>query len=182
MTAAADTAIPQILPDALGSAARAFIAGPHRLLIGAERPQAADGRTFATLDPATGREIAQVSHAGAAGCGARGGGGARGVRRRPVGLDAGGRARGFDARAGRRDGSARRGARADRVARQRQAGRARPVRRREWGRRAPALLRGLADEDRGRACCRSRRPTCTATHAANRSGCAGRSSRGTSPC
>jgi acyl-CoA reductase-like NAD-dependent aldehyde dehydrogenase len=65
MTAAADTAIPQILPDALGSAARAFIAGPHRLLIGAERPEAADGRTFATLDPATGREIAQVSHAGA---------------------------------------------------------------------------------------------------------------------
>jgi acyl-CoA reductase-like NAD-dependent aldehyde dehydrogenase len=65
MTAAADTAIPQILPDALGSAARAFIAGPHRLLIGAERPEAADGRTFATLDPATGREIAQVSQAGA---------------------------------------------------------------------------------------------------------------------
>ena len=54
------------LPDALGDAARAFIAGPHRLLIGAERPEAADGRTFATLDPATGREIAQVAHAGPA--------------------------------------------------------------------------------------------------------------------
>jgi acyl-CoA reductase-like NAD-dependent aldehyde dehydrogenase len=53
------------LPDALGDAARAFIAGPHRLVIGAERPEAADGRTFATLDPATGREIAQVPHAGA---------------------------------------------------------------------------------------------------------------------
>src|SRR5580700_8030917 len=52
------------LPDALGDAARAFISGPHRLLIGAERPEAADGRTFATLDPATGREIAQVPHAG----------------------------------------------------------------------------------------------------------------------
>jgi acyl-CoA reductase-like NAD-dependent aldehyde dehydrogenase len=62
---AADTATPTILPDALGDAARAFIAGPHNLLIGAERPEAADGRTFATLDPATGREIAQVSQAGA---------------------------------------------------------------------------------------------------------------------
>src|SRR5580692_5647676 len=60
-----DTAAPT-LPDALGDAARAFITGPHRLLIGAERPEAADGRTFATLDPATGREIAQVPHAGPA--------------------------------------------------------------------------------------------------------------------
>ncbi len=60
-----DTAAPT-LPDALGDAARAFIAGPHRLVIGAERPEAADGRTFVTLDPATGREIAQVPHAGPA--------------------------------------------------------------------------------------------------------------------
>ena len=65
MTAAADTAAPNTLPDALGDAARAFISGPQRLLIGAERPEAADGRTFATLDPATGREIAQVPQAGA---------------------------------------------------------------------------------------------------------------------
>jgi acyl-CoA reductase-like NAD-dependent aldehyde dehydrogenase len=64
MTAAADTAI-SVLPDALGPAAREFIAGPHRLLIGSERPEAADGRTFATLDPATGREIARVPQAGA---------------------------------------------------------------------------------------------------------------------
>ena len=63
MTAAADTAI-SVLPDALGPAAREFIAGPHRLLIGSERPEAADGRTFATLDPATGREIARVPQAG----------------------------------------------------------------------------------------------------------------------
>jgi acyl-CoA reductase-like NAD-dependent aldehyde dehydrogenase len=60
-----DTAAPT-LPAALGDAARAFIVGPHRLVIGAERPAAADGRTFATLDPATGREIAQVPHAGPA--------------------------------------------------------------------------------------------------------------------
>jgi aldehyde dehydrogenase (NAD+) len=60
-----DTAAPT-LPDTLGAAAREFIAGPHRLLIGAERPEAADGRTFATLDPASGREIAHVPQAGPA--------------------------------------------------------------------------------------------------------------------
>jgi acyl-CoA reductase-like NAD-dependent aldehyde dehydrogenase len=60
-----DTVAPT-LPDALGEDARAFIAGPHRLLIGEERSEAADGRTFATLDPATGREIAQIPHAGPA--------------------------------------------------------------------------------------------------------------------
>ncbi len=65
MTTATDTATPHDLPDALGAGARAFLSQPHRLLIGAERPEAADGRTFATLDPATGREIAQVAHAGA---------------------------------------------------------------------------------------------------------------------
>src|SRR5580704_13570681 len=53
------------LPDALGDAAREFIVKSHRLLIGDERPDAADGRTFATLDPSTGREIAHVAHAGA---------------------------------------------------------------------------------------------------------------------
>jgi acyl-CoA reductase-like NAD-dependent aldehyde dehydrogenase len=58
-TISADT-----LPDALGAPAREFIAQPHRLLIGAERLDAADGRTFDTLDPATGREIAQVALAG----------------------------------------------------------------------------------------------------------------------
>jgi acyl-CoA reductase-like NAD-dependent aldehyde dehydrogenase len=54
------------LPDALSHAAREFISQSHRLLIGSERPEAADGRTFATIDPATGREIAQVAQAGAA--------------------------------------------------------------------------------------------------------------------
>src|SRR4029077_7484815 len=62
MTAAADTAA--ALPDALGAASREFLARPQRLLIGAERPEAADGRTFATLDPSSGREIATVAHAG----------------------------------------------------------------------------------------------------------------------
>ncbi|HSZ06254.1 MAG TPA: aldehyde dehydrogenase family protein [Solirubrobacteraceae bacterium] len=59
------TISPDTLPDALSAPAREFIAQSHRLLIGAERPEAADGRTFATLDPATGREIAQVAHGGA---------------------------------------------------------------------------------------------------------------------
>jgi acyl-CoA reductase-like NAD-dependent aldehyde dehydrogenase len=55
----------ETLPDALGAPAREFIGQSHRLIIGAERPEAADGRTFATIDPATGNEIAQVAHAGA---------------------------------------------------------------------------------------------------------------------
>jgi acyl-CoA reductase-like NAD-dependent aldehyde dehydrogenase len=62
MTAAADTAT--ALPDALGAAAREFLSRPQRLLIGSERLDAADGRTFATLDPSSGREIATVAHAG----------------------------------------------------------------------------------------------------------------------
>jgi acyl-CoA reductase-like NAD-dependent aldehyde dehydrogenase len=53
------------LPDALGAPAREFISQPHRLLIGDERPDAADGRTFMTLDPSTGRDIAEVAHGGA---------------------------------------------------------------------------------------------------------------------
>ncbi len=53
------------LPDALGEAARAFLSKPQRLVIGDERPEAADGRTFTTLDPATGRPIAEVPQAGA---------------------------------------------------------------------------------------------------------------------
>src|SRR5215211_5224492 len=58
MTAAA-------LPDALSDAAREFAAGPHGLLIGGDRPAAADGRSFETVDPSTGRPIAEVAHAGA---------------------------------------------------------------------------------------------------------------------
>src|SRR5437764_1132691 len=52
------------LPDALSAPAREFISQAHRLLIGAERPEAADGHTFSTLDPATGREIAEVAQGG----------------------------------------------------------------------------------------------------------------------
>jgi aldehyde dehydrogenase (NAD+) len=53
------------LPDALSDPARAFAAGPHRLLIAGERADAADGRTFETIDPSTGQVIAAVAMAGA---------------------------------------------------------------------------------------------------------------------
>ena len=49
----------------LGDAVRRFVDGPHRLVIGAERLEAADGRTFETIDPATGEAIAGVPWAGA---------------------------------------------------------------------------------------------------------------------
>jgi len=59
-TISADT-----LPDALSAPAREFISQSHRLLIGSERLDAAGGRTFLTLDPATGREIAEIALGGA---------------------------------------------------------------------------------------------------------------------
>jgi acyl-CoA reductase-like NAD-dependent aldehyde dehydrogenase len=62
MTAAADTAT--ALPDALGPAAREFLSRPQHLLIGDERLESADGRTFVTLDPSNGREIAMVAQGG----------------------------------------------------------------------------------------------------------------------
>src|SRR5918997_935532 len=52
------------LPDALSDAARSFASGTHRFVIGGERPEAADGRTFETVDPATGRPITDVPYAG----------------------------------------------------------------------------------------------------------------------
>ena len=66
MNAATDTAdAARALPDGLGSAAREFLARPAQLLVDGERVDAADGRTFATTDPASGREITSVAHAGA---------------------------------------------------------------------------------------------------------------------
>jgi acyl-CoA reductase-like NAD-dependent aldehyde dehydrogenase len=56
------------LADGLDDAARRWLlANPvHELLIDGERSSAADGRTFQTLDPATGSPIGEVAHAGAA--------------------------------------------------------------------------------------------------------------------
>jgi acyl-CoA reductase-like NAD-dependent aldehyde dehydrogenase len=58
------------MPDAatatLSDAARSFVeSGPHKLLIGADWVDAADGRTFATIDPSTGEVICEVAQAGA---------------------------------------------------------------------------------------------------------------------
>jgi acyl-CoA reductase-like NAD-dependent aldehyde dehydrogenase len=52
------------LPDALSDATRDFVARDHGLLIGGEWSASADGRTFETLDPATGTPIASVPQAG----------------------------------------------------------------------------------------------------------------------
>jgi acyl-CoA reductase-like NAD-dependent aldehyde dehydrogenase len=54
------------LPTALSDAARSFAGRDHLLLIDGEFVPPADGRTFETLDPATGRPIARIAHAGAA--------------------------------------------------------------------------------------------------------------------
>jgi acyl-CoA reductase-like NAD-dependent aldehyde dehydrogenase len=53
-------------PEQLSDAARSFLQNAHHdFVIGGERPGAADGRTFETLDPATGEPIAVIAHAGA---------------------------------------------------------------------------------------------------------------------
>ena len=53
------------LPDQLSEAARGFASRRHQLLIGGEPADAADGRTFETLDPATGQAITEVALGGA---------------------------------------------------------------------------------------------------------------------
>jgi len=53
------------LPEQLSDAAREFASGAQQLLIDGERRAAADGRTFETLDPATGEPITTVAQAGA---------------------------------------------------------------------------------------------------------------------
>ena len=59
-------AMPTATADALSDAAREFVGrASHGLLIGGERPDAADGRTFETVDPATGDAICSVALAGA---------------------------------------------------------------------------------------------------------------------
>src|ERR1700723_655486 len=53
------------LPEQLSDAAREFAGATQLLLIDGERAEAADGRTFETLDPATGETITTVAHGGA---------------------------------------------------------------------------------------------------------------------
>jgi acyl-CoA reductase-like NAD-dependent aldehyde dehydrogenase len=51
--------------QSLSPAAREFVErGAQRVVIGGERPEAADGRTFETIDPATGEPICEVALAG----------------------------------------------------------------------------------------------------------------------
>ena len=51
--------------EALSDAAREFARGRHGLVIGGERPEAADGRTFETIDPSTGEPICEIAQGGA---------------------------------------------------------------------------------------------------------------------
>jgi acyl-CoA reductase-like NAD-dependent aldehyde dehydrogenase len=51
--------------ELLSPVGRDWLAAPKRMLIGGEWAPAADGRTFATEDPATGRRIATVPQGGA---------------------------------------------------------------------------------------------------------------------
>jgi acyl-CoA reductase-like NAD-dependent aldehyde dehydrogenase len=53
------------LPEQLSDAARAFAGRAHELLIDGEHLAAADGRTFETIDPSSGRAITTVAQAGA---------------------------------------------------------------------------------------------------------------------
>ena len=52
------------VPGAAAPEVRALLEREQRLIIGAERPPAADGRTLVTLDPASGAPLAEVPHAG----------------------------------------------------------------------------------------------------------------------
>src|SRR5581483_4384339 len=53
------------LPEQLSDPARAFAGRRHELLIDGAFVPAADGRTFETIDPSTGRPITTVAQAGA---------------------------------------------------------------------------------------------------------------------
>ena len=53
------------LPEQLSAPVRSFASSEQELLIDGERRPSSDGRTFETLDPATGRPITSVAQAGA---------------------------------------------------------------------------------------------------------------------
>ena len=142
--------MPTATAEQLSSTPRASSspAAPHTLLIGGERAEAADGRTFETIDPATGEPICEVAQAGAEDVD-RAVAAARAALDGPAAQGLAVEARRAHVRARRADQGERRRARRARVARQRQAAGRGQGRHRRLG-RPPALLRGLADEDRGR--------------------------------
>jgi acyl-CoA reductase-like NAD-dependent aldehyde dehydrogenase len=53
------------LPDQLSEAARGFASRKHRLLIGGEPVEPAEGRSFETFDPGTGLPITEIAQGGA---------------------------------------------------------------------------------------------------------------------
>ena len=62
-TLSRDTGTTTQVDERLGAAARDFLGRPHRLFIDGQWVDAADGRTFGTIDPATGAEAeARVNH------------------------------------------------------------------------------------------------------------------------
>ncbi len=161
--------MPTATAEALSAPAQDFLTRtPGRLLIGGEWVEPADGRTFATVDPATGEEICQVGQGGAEDV-ARAAAAAQAAMDGPLRKMHAGKALGADERPrGARQGERGRARRA-RVARQRQAAGRRQGRRRRDG-QPPALLRRLADEDRGRddPGLRPRRPLLHAARAGRR--------------
>ena len=46
----------------VGQSTRDFVGASRRMLIGGQWVEAASGKTFATIDPATEQEIVQVAH------------------------------------------------------------------------------------------------------------------------
>ena len=91
-----------------------------KLLINGKWVDTASGKTFATINPSTGEEIARVAEADAADVD-KAVGGARRLREGPVAQDVRVRAQAIDQPAGRPDREARRRTGAAGVARQRQA-------------------------------------------------------------
>ena len=166
-------------PESLSDNSRDFLGRvPGKLLIGDGRSEAADGRTFATLDPSTGEEICQVAQ-----------GGAEDVRRA------------VDAAQAALDGPLKKinpakrsalmcaladliKANGDELAELESLDNGKPLAMAKGDvaaiGRPPALLRGLADQDRGRDDPGLRRATSSVTRCASRSASAARSSPGTS--
>ena len=176
-----DRGMPTATADALSDAARDSSTRPHRLLIGGERAEAADGRTFETDRP--GHRRADL----------RGRPGRRRGRRPRRRRRARRRSTG---RCARSRPSKRAGliytlaelikANGDELAELESLDNGKPLaaaerRRRRLG-RPPALLRGLADQDRGRDDPGLRPRPASSTRCASRSASAPRSSPGTSRC
>ena len=144
MTTSLDLPAIEVLPEV-----RKFVDGPLKLFVGGQFVDSASGRTFATEDPATGGKIADVAEGDAEDVD-------RAVKAARAALEGPwakirptDRGRLLERLAVLIEDHADELA-ADREPRLRQAGRPHPRGRHRPYLRAPALLRGLADQDRGR--------------------------------